>query len=172
MALIEPPRPPPCHTPLAPGPRGGRVGRAHRSSRGIIRTDAPLPRPHGLSVALIASTVGAGLALRMIPVGLPPAVVKHGGSILWGLMIYWIVAALRPRWTTVRCAFVAVLIAGTVETSQLYHAPALDAFRRTGIGALLLGRVFSGWDLIAYGASIALGAGLDAAIRRRLWHGT
>jgi hypothetical protein len=37
----------------------------------------------------------------------------------------------------------------------------LDAFRLTLAGALLLGRIFSPWDMVAYGAGIILGLLLD-----------
>jgi hypothetical protein len=48
-----------------------------------------------------------------------------------------------------------------VELFRLVHAPWLDAFRLTTAGALLLGRVFSPWDVLAYGVGIALGMLLD-----------
>ena len=49
----------------------------------------------------------------------------------------------------------AVAVAALVELSRLAHAPALDAFRLTAAGALLLGRVFSPWNLLCYAAGIA-----------------
>lgn len=61
-----------------------------------------------------------------------------------------------------------VLGAGTLalatECSRLYHTPELDAYRLTTAGALLLGRVFSLWNLVAYVLGIALGAALDAGV--------
>jgi hypothetical protein len=39
----------------------------------------------------------------------------------------------------------------------------LDEFRLTLAGALLLGRIFSAWDILAYGAGIGLGMLLDFA---------
>jgi hypothetical protein len=48
-----------------------------------------------------------------------------------------------------------------VELFRLVHAPGLDAFRLTLAGALLLGRIFSPWDMLAYGVGIALGVWLD-----------
>jgi hypothetical protein len=41
------------------------------------------------------------------------------------------------------------------------HAPWLDAFRLTMAGALLLGRIFSLWDMLAYGAGTVFGVLLD-----------
>ena len=56
------------------------------------------PRPLKSSLALFLVTVIAGLAVRMAPLGLPAVVVKYGGSMLWAVMIYWIVSAALPRW--------------------------------------------------------------------------
>jgi Protein of unknown function (DUF2809) len=53
------------------------------------------------------------------------------------------------------------VIAIGVELSRLVHYPWLDAFRLTLPGALLLGRVFSVWDMLAYGVGIGLGVWLD-----------
>lgn len=40
------------------------------------------PRPSWLSAALILGMLAAGLVIRTLPLGLPSAIVKHGGSIL------------------------------------------------------------------------------------------
>jgi hypothetical protein len=45
---------------------------------------------------------------------LPFLVVKYGGSMLWALMIYWIVSTLRPRWPNVTCTLAAAGIATAV----------------------------------------------------------
>jgi threonine/homoserine efflux transporter RhtA len=58
-------------------------------------------------------------------------------------------------------AAIAALIAIGVELFRLMHAPGLDAFRLTTAGALLLGRVFSPWNVVAYGFGIVAGALLD-----------
>lgn len=135
--------------------------------RGALYRAAMRGRPLLLSALLIGGTIALGLALRLTHVGLPFLVVKYGGSVLWALMIYWIVTALRPRWPIGRGALAAAAIATAVELFKLYQAPGLDAFRRTLIGALLLGRVFSLWDLVAYAAAIVTGGFVDRAIRSR-----
>lgn len=129
------------------------------------------PRAPSLSVVLIAGTMAAGLAIRKIPVGLPAAVVKHGGSILWASMVYWIVSTLRPRWTPGRSGIVAAAITTAIELSQLYHSPALDAFRRTNLGALLLGRVFAFCDVATYAAAVGLAATVDRITQGRSTRG-
>jgi hypothetical protein len=118
-------------------------------------------------LALVLLTIVAGVVLRRLPMGLPFFLVKYGGSVLWAAMIYWLVAALRPAWRVAEVAFVAAICAALVEFFKLYHAPALDGFRRTVAGSLLLGRYFSLWDIAAYWAGIAAVAWLDGHLLRR-----
>ena len=54
---------------------------------------SPNPR-RSAYVALLILTIILGLVLRRVPMGLPYVIVKYGGSMLWAMMIYWIVAAL------------------------------------------------------------------------------
>jgi Protein of unknown function (DUF2809) len=128
------------------------------------------PRSVGLSLAVLLVTVAGGLAVRFVPLGLPPVVVKYGGSVLWALMVYWIVSTLLPSWRLPAVALLAGVIATAVEFVKLYHSRALDAFRLTLPGALLLGRFFSVWDIVAYWFAIFVGAFLDSSIRGRLQH--
>ena len=113
--------------------------------------------------ALGIVVIGAGLALRRYgaAIGLPFPLVKYGGSLLWGTMAFFLVGILAPSSSRRASASVAVLIAVAVELFRLWHTPALDAFRLTPAGALLLGRVFSPWNIVAYAAGIALGVLLD-----------
>jgi hypothetical protein len=53
------------------------------------------------------------------------------------------------------------LIALCVEMFRLVHAPWLDDFRLTLAGALLFGRIFSPWDILAYSVGIVLATVLD-----------
>jgi hypothetical protein len=125
-------------------------------------------RPIVLSALLIIETIVAGLTLRLVPLGLPNVFVKYGGSLLWAMMIYWIVSSGRPSWPLTRCALLSAAIALAVELFKLHHTPALEAFRLKLPGKLLLGRVFSLWALIAYGLAIILGVVADRAIRSTL----
>ncbi len=105
-------------------------------------------------VTVSAAVIALGLLARWPGLGLPFWLSKYAGSTLWGAMVYLIVSAVFPlRGWTVRAA-IAVAIAASVEFSRLYHTPALDAFRLTLAGALLLGRIFSPWNIVAYVASI------------------
>ena len=113
----------------------------------------------GLCLAIIAS----GLALRGwgLGLGLPAFVVKYGGSVLWGTMVFFLVAMAASTLSRPRIALVAAVIAIGVELFRLVHFPWLDAFRLTLPGALLLGRIFSMWNMVAYGVGIALGVLFD-----------
>jgi uncharacterized membrane protein len=124
------------------------------------------PRTLKSSLALFLVTVVAGLAVRMAPLGLPAVVVKYGGSMLWAVMIYWIVSAALPRWRLPVVGLIAGAVATAVEFFKLYHSPGMDAFRLTLPGMILLGRFFSVRDIVAYWVAIGLAAWLDGSVRR------
>jgi len=110
----------------------------------------------GIRLRLLAGTalvIAAGLALRLVALGLPGPVVKWGGSVLWGAMVYGLVGLVVPL-PRRRIVAVAAAVALAVELFRLVHTPALDAFRLTLAGKLLLGRVFAPWNLVAYAAGI------------------
>jgi hypothetical protein len=99
----------------------------------------------------------AGLAWRLIPFGLPVFALKYGGSLLWGAMVLFLVGAITPQ----RCSLwvapaLALVVAASTEWFRLFHTPELDRFRLTLLGALLMGRVFSVWNIVAYAAGIAV----------------
>jgi hypothetical protein len=60
---------------------------------------------------------------------------------------------------------IAFVVAVLVELTRLVHSPWLDDFRLTLAGALLLGRIFSLWNIVAYAVGIVLGAAIDGAAR-------
>ncbi len=116
--------------------------------------------------ASVLAVIAVGIAVRLLPLGLPPMVVKYAGSILWGAMVYGIVAFLRPAARLGRVAAIALAAAVLVELFRLVHTPWLDAFRLTLAGQLLLGRLFSPWNIVAYASGIAMAVGLDGRLRR------
>jgi hypothetical protein len=124
------------------------------------------PRPFKSSLALFLVTVMTGLAVRMAPLGLPAVVAKYGGSMLWAVMIYWIVSAALSRWRLPVVGLIAGVIATAVEFFKLYHSPVMDAFRLTLPGMILLGRYFSVRDIAAYWVAIGVAACVDGGIRR------
>ena len=106
-------------------------------------------------LATAAAIVLCGLAWRRPEFGLPWTVAKYGGSVLWGAMVFFCVAAVLPRLALGWVAVFAASIAALVEFSQLLSYPPLDAFRVTTAGALLLGRTFDRLDILAYWAGVA-----------------
>lgn len=105
----------------------------------------------------------AGLALRLVgpQLGVPFFIWKYAGSALWATMVYLVVAALAPRLSSLRVASIAFVIAVLVEMFRLHHTPWLDAFRLTMAGKLLIGRVYSPWNMVAYGVGVICGAASD-----------
>jgi hypothetical protein len=117
----------------------------------------------GLCLAIVV----LGLALRRygFGIGLPAFVVKYGGSTLWGAMVFFLVAIAARRASTWWIASISIVIAIAVEFIRLVHMPWLDGFRLTLPGALLLGRIFSLWNILAYGVGIGLAMLLDRSTR-------
>jgi Protein of unknown function (DUF2809) len=107
--------------------------------------------------------IACGLALRRFGpgLGLSFPLVKYGGSMLWGTMLFFLVAMAARARSQQRIALISAAIAVCVELFRLVHTPWLDDFRLTTAGALLLGRVFSPWNMLAYGIGICAGMALD-----------
>ena len=146
----------------------GRIER-DRTGAGSMKTGYKTrvrPRPTVYSLVLMLVTIVAGLAIRFVHLGLPRSVVKYGGSMLWAVMIYWMVSTILAGWRMRWVAIVSGLIATAVEFVKLYHTAWLDAFRHTLPGIVLLGSIFSFRDIAAYWIAIVLAAVLDSSIRR------
>lgn len=118
-------------------------------------------------LACVGVVIVAGLALRGFgyEIGLPFPVVKYGGSLLWGTMVLLLVASVIVSCRLAAVWAIALAIAAAVEFSRLYHTPMLDEFRLTLAGKLLLGRVFSLWNIVAYAAGIGLGMAIEMRLR-------
>lgn len=108
-----------------------------------------------------------GLVIRRAPLHLPMSVTKYGGSLLWGAMVYAIFVAILPSRRPFEVGLVASVFALAVEFFKLVHTPALDAFRLTLAGQLLIGRFFSYADIVAYLIAIFLFVVADSAQRKR-----
>lgn len=117
-----------------------------------------------LVISLLVIACGLTLRLTGYEIGLPYFLVKYGGSLLWGTMVFWLVGALLPHQPVVRLAMISAAIAVLIEFTRLYHTPWLDQFRLELVGALLLGRIFSWANIVAY----LLGISLAAWIERRV----
>ncbi|MFN4206609.1 MAG: DUF2809 domain-containing protein [Agrobacterium albertimagni] len=119
-------------------------------------------RMRRLGIALAIIACGVCLRLGGYEIGLPYFLVKYGGSTLWGGMVFFLLATLLPHQPLGRLALLSIIAAALIEFSRLYHTPWLDEFRLTLAGALLLGRIFSWWNIVAYGLGIALSAFFEA----------
>ncbi len=119
------------------------------------------------ALALVVIAGGLGLRWYGFPLGLAAFVVKYGGSLLWATMVFLLVGVLLPRLSRSQIVALAATIAILIEFSRLMHAPWLDAFRLTTAGALLLGRIFSLWNFVAYAVGIAFGVWIDRLVETR-----
>jgi hypothetical protein len=113
------------------------------------------------SLILLLITIPIGLAIRLLPLGLPWFFYKYLGSTLWAIALYWFLAALLPKLRPRALATIAILIATLLELSRLIPIAPIDAFRLTFAGKILLGRYFSVKNIAAYLLAIALTAALD-----------
>ena len=121
-------------------------------------------RPRAVYVALLAITIVAGLASRRPSSGAPPIVAAYAGDTLWATAAFWTAALLVPRARRAWLAASALGVSVTVELSQLYHAPWIDAVRATRAGGLLLGYTFLWSDLACYAVGVALAVGGDMIV--------
>jgi Protein of unknown function (DUF2809) len=119
------------------------------------------------SFILLLITIPIGLAVRLLPLGLPWFLYKYLGSALWAVALYWLLAALLPKLRPRALAALAIIIATLLELSRLVPIAPIDAFRLTFAGQILLGRFFSIKNIATYVIAIALAATLDQAFIAR-----
>ncbi len=109
-------------------------------------------------LALIVLVMGAGLASRTYPVShVSEFIAAYAGDTLWALMVFLVVGLGFPRLRTSIVAAVAIAVAFTVETSQLYQSNWINQIRATRPGALLLGVGFLWSDFVCYTVGILIG---------------
>lgn len=126
----------------------------------------PTRRNPWVSMALIALAMPLGLGSRRFGRSLPAPVAAYAGDTLWAFVAFLGIGLLRPRASSCAVAIAALLFSAAVETSQLYHAPWIDAVRHTTLGALVLGQGFLWTDLVCYAAGVALGVLAEGALQR------
>jgi hypothetical protein len=130
----------------------------------LLRTPTR-PTTHGL--LLLIGTVVLGLASRRYPSVLPEFVATYAGDVLWASMVFWLLTLVRPNGEGRHLAVIAFAMAVAVESSQLYHAPWLDALRASPLGALALGQGFLWSDMACYAVGVMLAAVIDSTLRTR-----
>lgn len=119
---------------------------------------------YALSIILV---ILLGLASRKFSNALPNWLASYAGDTLWALMVFFIIGFIFASRSTLWVGGIALAFSFTIEVSQLYHAPWIDAVRDTRIGALVLGFGFLWSDLICYTAGIIIGVLLERLIRTR-----
>ncbi len=133
----------------------------------LVHPDAAARPRWRLAYALfIAVVIPLGLGSRSRHVPLPPFVAAYAGDTLWALVVFLGFGFLLPRLATRRVAVLALGFAFLIEISQLYHAPWIDALRRTLPGQLVLGDTFAWSDLACYTVGVAVGAGGEVLAAR------
>jgi hypothetical protein len=117
-----------------------------------------------IALTLLLITIPVGLAVRLLPLGLPWFLYKYLGSTLWAAALYWFLAALLPKLRPRALAALAIVIATLLELSRLIPIAPIDAFRLTFAGKILLGRYFSFKNIAAYILAIAFTTILDNSL--------
>ena len=125
------------------------------------------PRRRTAYLMVLLITIPLGLAVRMAPLGLSALFFKYGGSVLWAMALYWLIAASMPQLSSRTLGPLAACAAALLEFSRLWHTSATDAFRATLAGRILLGQYFSLKNIAAYWLAIGFAMLLDQSVVRR-----
>lgn len=107
---------------------------------------------------LTAAIIILGLASRRksIQIWLPEFISEYAGDTLYAAMSYFGLAFLFPKFPALKIAVTALIFCFAIESSQLYHAPWIDAIRQTRVGGLVLGFGFLWSDLLCYFVGVTI----------------
>ena len=97
---------------------------------------------------------------------LPEIISLYSGDILWALMVFLIISFIFNKKSTIFTISWAIIFSYSIEISQLYHAPWIDAIRNTTLGSLILGFGFLWSDLVCYTIGILIGIVIDVIINK------
>lgn len=111
-------------------------------------------------------TIGVGLLVHLKGNALGAEAQDITGDALYAMMIAWWVGALVPDARLLSRSAISFAICATIEFSQLWHTPLLEAIRATPIGRLVLGSGFNARDLIAYAVGVVAAAALESLVRK------
>ncbi|KEJ01440.1 hypothetical protein N494_10890 [Clostridium botulinum A2B7 92] len=98
-----------------------------------------------------------GLCSRKLKYFIPDFLNVYLGDALWALMIFMLYGFIFKGTKTKIVALMALAFCYLIEISQLYHSNWIDNIRKTTLGGLILGYVFSWKDLLAYAIGIGIG---------------
>jgi hypothetical protein len=114
-----------------------------------------------LQIILIALVCLLGIGSGRYAHVLPGFIAAFAGDTLWAFMACLCIGSVLPRQSTWTVATLAMAFSITVELSQLYDAPWIDAMRKTTIGGLILGFGFLWSDLTCYSVGVGIGVILE-----------
>jgi hypothetical protein len=83
-------------------------------------------------------------------------------------MVYLGWTMMKPSEAPNHIAILALVTSCLVEVSQFIQTPWLNALRHTTLGYLILGMVFSWYDIFAYVIGVILGLYLDNLVIGKL----
>ncbi|AUM96058.1 TPA: DUF2809 domain-containing protein [Clostridium botulinum] len=98
-----------------------------------------------------------GLCSRKLKYFIPDFLNVYLGDALWALMIFMLCGFIFKATKTKIVSLIALIFCYLIEISQLYHSSWIDNIRKTTLGGLVLGYVFSWKDLLAYAIGIGIG---------------
>jgi hypothetical protein len=136
------------------------------------KSDRSLMRARVRHAALAIGTIIIGLLVHRGGSMLAPGVCDVLGDALWACMIYWWISVVAPGARPSRRAAGAIAVCWIVELSQMLDIEALNGWRRTTLGHLVLGSDFDTRDLFAYTGGVFVAALLGRATVGRREAGT
>ena len=124
-----------------------------------------MKRSRLLYLILIIIVMILGILSRKMG-NLPEIISLYSGAILWALMVFLIISFIFNKKSTIFTISWAIIFSYSIEISQLYHAPWIDAIRNTTLGSLILGFGFLWSDLVCYTIGILIGIVIDVIINK------
>ena len=131
-------------------------------------TPTPTPRVRRAALAAAsAATVALGLAVHFRG---NSAAADPAADALYAVLIYLLVALLRPRTHSVLIGALALAFCAAIELFQLTGVPQMLS-EITPLAHLGFGTTFVPADLLSYAAGVVVIASIDQAFRRNLRQG-
>ncbi len=113
-------------------------------------------------------TIVAGLASRRFSQVLPAFLGKYPGDALWSLMVFFGLGIIFKQASSLKLGCAALGFSFGIEALKLWQAPWLVSIRRTTLGHLVFGHVFSWQNLVAYTVGILVGLIVEVLFARFL----
>ena len=111
------------------------------------------------------ATALVGIASRPRAPGNPDFVVAYAGDTAWALFVFLAIGCIMPRWPVVRIAVVALAFSISIEFTQLYQSPWINAIRENPLGNLAIGDGFLWSDIVCYATGITVGVVAEVLFR-------